>query len=286
MNTGLYDSRLPFVVDVGERFTPDRVLVRAVDVQRPTTPELDALIESEWERRMAEAHKNERMLFNGPMLRYVDHALETNRAGARIFRMTVGPSCYRDFVGTNLYNHHRLPEFGWHRFANPIGTTAILVTADSRICFGVRSSRVSYHASHVHTFGGSFEGRDRRPDGSVDPFESLTRELKEELDLNLDELVGLACVGLIRDNEIHQPEMLFEARLTLEAAALRKRWIGAECRDEHDDLVTIRDAPEAIVPFIKSAGLIAPVAIGALFLHGDQSWGREWSQRAADDYAL
>ncbi|MBX3395198.1 MAG: hypothetical protein KF841_07500 [Phycisphaerae bacterium] len=272
---------LPFVLDAVGVFPPSHVHVTTVDEPRPTTPELERLIAVEWERRIREAKANNRLLFNGPMLRYVSHAMRREESGEAHFDLTVGPTCYRDFVGTNLFNHHRLREFGWSRFSNPIGTTATIMTGDDLICYGVRSSRVSYHASHVHTFGGSFEQRDRRPDGTVDPFGSLTREITEELGLASDELHDLVCVGLLRDREIHQPEMLFETRVALSAEELRTRWESAESRDEHDGLVTLRNAPEEIVPFIQTCGQIAPVAIGALMLHGRLSWGHAWFDEAS-----
>ncbi len=281
----LMSRHLPFIIDAFGWFPPERVRVSTVDTPRPTTPALEVLIEKEWAHRLELARQTNGMLFNGPLLRYVDHAVKSDHSEkALVFHLTVAPTCYRDFVGTNLFNHHRLDEFGWHTFANPIGTTATLITADGLICYGVRSARVSYHASHVHTFGGSFEECDRRPDGTVDPFGSLTREILEELNVRPNELKDLACVGLVRDKEIHQPEMLFEATLDLTAAQLRRRWESAEARDEHDDLVTLPDQPGAIVPFIRSCKRIAPVAIGALFLHGRLRWGEDWFTSAARSF--
>lgn len=282
-------DRLPFHIDAAGRFPPDCVVVDLDPAPRPTTALLEALIAEEWERQLALAHGTDRMLFNGPLLRYVAHAVEPASAtdGGAVrparFRLTVGPTCYRDFVGTNLFNRHRLHEFGWPSFANPIGTTATLTTRDGLICYGRRSQRVSYHAGHVHTFGGALEERDCRADGTIDPFSSLARELLEELGLSPGEYTDLVCTGLVRDKEIHQPEMLFEARLHLTADELGRRWQTAEARDEHDELVTLPDQPEAIVPFIRTCGLIAPVAIGALFLHGLLAWGNAWFQRAARD---
>ncbi|HWL93143.1 MAG TPA: hypothetical protein VNT79_06385, partial [Phycisphaerae bacterium] len=153
------------------------------------------------------------------------------------------------------------------------------------ICYGLRSARVSYHALHVHTFGGSLEAGDRRPDGRVDPFASVAREIVEELNVRPEELRDLVCAGLIRDREIHQPEMLFEAKIDLTAADLRERWKAAESKDEHDDLVTLPNEPDAVLPFVRSCGLIAPVAVGALFLHGRLRWGEKWFEQACRDYA-
>lgn len=278
-----HTGRLPFVIDAWGRFDSAQVGVSFDPAPRPTTAELDALIAAEWDRQVALAKGTERMLFNGALLRYSGHRIERG-PGGNVFHLVVGPTCYRDFVGTNLYNRHRVEEFGWNRFSNPIGTTATLVSGDGLICYGRRSRRVSYHAEHVHTFGGALEATDRRSDGSIDAFASVARELTEELGLQPDEAHGLVCVGLIRDKEIHQPEMLFEARLEMTAAELRRRWQTAEARDEHDEIVTLDNAPEAIVPFIRGCGPIAPVAVGALFIHGLLAWGQGWFDQASSQY--
>lgn len=285
MALGPPDDLLPFVVMAFGRFAPARVRVRYDPMPRPSTAELDAAIAAEWERQFAAVKGTDRILFDGPLLRYRAHAVATDAGGmggiGDVFTLTVGPTCYRDFVGTNLYNRRRLTEFGWERFANPVGTTATLLTADGRICYGRRSSRVSYHAGHVHTFGGALEEGDRAPNGEIDAFGGVARELEEELGLSRGEIHDMVCVGLIRDNEIHQPEMLFEARLELTADELRGRWSAAEAKDEHDGLVDLGDAPDAVVPFIRSCGLIAPVAVGALMIHGRLRWGDDWFNRAA-----
>ncbi len=305
------NEALPFTTDVFGRFPPSAVRVTYDPTPRPTTDKLEALIAEEWDRQTAIAEEIGRLLFNGETFRYVRHEVERpSRAGdppvtpparrrchkqaavpqqrrchsgEEIFHVTVGPTSYRDFVGTNLYNHHRLGEFDWSFFANPVGTTATLITSDNLICYGRRSGHLAYHAGHIHTFGGSLEGQDMAADGSIDPFASLCRELREELAIRRDELADLYLVGLIRDKEICQPEMLYEARLDLTADELRQRWRTAEHRDEHDAIVTIPYRPEAIVPFIHASARIAPVAIAALFLLGRRAWGDNWFDRVAAD---
>jgi len=277
-------SELPFEIRAWGEFQPARVRVVHDPTPRASTHVLDALIADEWQRQTAAASLAGRILFNGDMLRYISHLVEQADGAARL-HLTVGPTCYRDFVGTNLYNSHRLGEFGWERFANPVGTTATLLTSDGLICYGRRSQRVAFHAGHVHTFGGALEARDRSADGSIDAFASLCRELAEELGIAPGELFNLRCVGLIRDGQIHQPEMLFEAELGLSSRELDKRWQSAEARDEHDELVCVPDQPETIVPFIQRCGLIAPVAIGGLLIHGRLRWGEEWFARAAEEMA-
>ena len=276
--SGLDETKLPFVVQACGRFPAGRVEIAYEASARPTTAELDAAIATEWERQVALAKGTNRLLFNGELLRYVRHEVRA-ASGGEIFSLTVGPTNYRDFVGTNLYNKHRIAEFGWERFANPIGTTGTIISADNRICYGRRWSRGAYRANHVHTVGGALEEADRAADGTIDAFAAVARELEEELGLRREELRDFVCVGMIRDKEIHQPEMLFEARVDLTVDELRARWQTAEAEDEHDEIVSLANEPEAIAPFIESCGPIAPVAVGALFIHGRLSWGADWERR-------
>ncbi len=271
---------LPFSVQVCGRFPPGWVETQYDPTPRPTNDELESLIAQEWDKQVVLAKGTGRLLFNGELFRYAHHDIRPHLNKGETFVLTIGPTCYRDFVGTNLFNHDRLAEFGWDLFANPVGTTATLISSDNRICYGRRSAKVVYHANYVHTLGGSFEKTDQAADGSIDPFSSVCRELAEEVNVSRDELGDICCVGLIRDKEIHQPEMLFEASLAMTAAELRDRWMTAEHRDEHDELVTLADEPDAIVPFIRSCGPIAPVTVGALFLHGYLRWGDAWVTRA------
>lgn len=268
-------TELPFHILATGRFDREQVNIRYSPVSRPTVDKLERLIAAEWDKRLALARAQGRVLFNGDLFRYLDHQIVEST-----LTLTVGPTCYRDFVGTNFYNHHRLAEFGWHTFANPVGTTATVFTADGRIVYGRRSSRVAFHADHVHTFGGTLEVADRAADGTIDAFDSVVRELFEELGLRREDLRDLVCVGLIRDTEIVQPEMLFETRVDLTGAELVARWETAASRDEHDGLVSLADASDAIVPFIQTCGPIAPVAVGALLLHGRHRWGDDWYAQA------
>lgn len=270
------DDSLPFVVLAFGRFTPDRLHIARETSPRETTPQLDAAIAETWALQLRAAQAAGRVLFNGDMLRYIAHETHGSPADGQVLRLRVGPTCYRDFVGTNLFNRHRLDEFGWHRFSNPIGTTATVVTADGYLCYGRRSASVSYHAHHVHTFGGALEDADAGPDDRVDGFGAVQRELHEELALERSDIREIVCAGLIRDREIHQPEMLFEARVKLTADEVVERWRGAESRDEHAELECLRDKPDAIAPFIAGCGPIAPVAVGALLLYGRGRWGEKW----------
>lgn len=276
-------SKLPFVIDVCGRFVPDHLIIDYDSALRPTTQALDALIAEQWERQLALARTDGRVLFNGDLLRYVAHDLHTDSQTV-YFRLTVGATCYRDFVGTNLFNRQHLNTFGWRCFANPVGTTATLITTDGYICYGRRSKAVAYHGGYVHTFGGTLEKNDRNSQGTVDPFASVLRELREELAVETADLMDFICVGLLRDKEIYQPELLFEGRLKLTFAEVLERWRQAEAQSEHEDIVKIPDYPDRALAALQEIAPVAPVALGAVFLHGRQTWGEDWLLQACEEW--
>jgi hypothetical protein len=45
------------------------------------------------------------------------------------------------------------------------------------------------------------------------------------------------------------------------------------------------DDPDALIPFISGCGPIAPVAVGALMLHGQSLWGPQWYESAVRQLA-
>jgi len=273
-------SALPFEILARGRFAPSQVEVRFDPTPRPTTPDLDQSIQREWDQRKREADAAGRLLFNGSLLRYLSHRADANR-----FDLLVGPTCYRDFLGTNLYQRHRVAEIGWHRFANPVGTTATLIARDRMLVLGRRSNQVAWHAGYLHTFGGALEEVDRGDAPTVDAFAAVRRELTEEAGLVAEDIEDLNCVGLIRDREIHQPELLFEARINLTFAELLPRCRNAESANEHVGLAAVGAHPDNIVPFLIYHAPIAPVAAAALFVHGLHEWGPAWFAEAANEWA-
>ena len=271
------DDTVPFELLAEGHFASGQLAIRWRDEPRPTTPELERMISAEWERRRADADRKGQILFNGQLARYLAH--ET-RDGC--LTLIVGPTDYRDFVGTNLYNNRRLAEFGRERFANPIGTTGMLIGRDGFLVLGRRGRRVAYHGGYLHTIGGGLEQDERRQDGTIDGFASLLRELNEELGITENEVMAIECVGLARDDEIHQPELLFEARIDLDREMLARRVDPSDPQQEHTELEFCLDRPEAIVEFLGAARPVAPVATAALLLHGKLAWGPEWFESACE----
>lgn len=260
-----------FIVDVFGQYMPEDVTVIWQDEQPIPDPRMQAMIDEEWAKLEADCRAKNAVLFNGKLLRHIRHETDDGR-----FTIHVGPTDYAAFMGTNFFNPHRADEFGWENYSNAIGTSATVITDDGWLLLGRRNERVACMAGYVHTFGGGLEPDDRRPDGTFDIFAAIRRELQEELSIGPDEIRELVCMGLIRDRSIRQPELIFNAYICSNREDVLGRLRHDDPHEEHESIVSCRDTPQAIVPFIRSTERIAPVAVGALCQHGRKHHGPQW----------
>ncbi len=294
------DGACPFDVLFARHYRRDQVVVRASSARRATTSAIEAHITRQWDAERAVAEQTGRTLFNGELGRLVradpgDDSLELH----------VGATTYKEFLGTNVYGDSSQPTADrdgmgspvgnrchsspagsrCHTFfsdylANPLGISATVITADGKIVLGRRSQRVAIHGGYLHTFGGMLEGPDRLEDGRYDVFGCAIRELCEELPIKPQEIADLVIIGLVKDAALGQPELLFDARLTIPFDDLKDRFESASLDFEHDAIEYTADERAVIVAFILGARPVAPVAQAAILLHGRHQWGAEFFETA------
>ncbi len=265
----------PFWIEAAGLFS-----ATSVHVTRDETPEqvhstVDSLIEATWVQMNTIANEQGRLLHDSLL-----GSLRGVATDGHTLVLVLGQTSYRRFVGTNLYNAAEVTRIGRQFLANPLGTSALILTADHCLMLGRRNHRVLFHAGHVHTCGGMLEVTDCGFDGTYDVFAAIRREICEELSVIADEVGEVFCTGLVRDVAIVQPELLFDARVNLTRRAVLERF-SAENDPEHSDWLACDDLPEAVVPFIQRTELITPVATAALLLHGRCNWGIDWYESAA-----
>lgn len=265
----------PFTVAVAGRYPADAVRVIWKDLPRQTNEALDDLIEKTWREKLDQAERTGQLLFNGWMARLIELQVD-----GEMLTLILGPTNYRDFVGTNLYNGHLVATLGDAFFSNALGTSATVITRDGYLLYGRRNDKVAYHGGYLHTFGGTVETSDRTPDGTYDVFAAVRRELREELSLADEEIGEVVCTGLARDHQIHQPELLFDVQVNMTRRELVARF-DAHADPEHVAIESCLDEPESIAPFVTGAGLIAPVAVAAMLLHGRGCWGHDWYENTS-----
>lgn len=269
------ESRASFAVMAFGRFHYDDLTTFWTDASRSTTPDIERDIARAWERHSAAAEAAGRVLYNGALAR-----LAAVRHAEGRLHFELGATCYRDFLGTNLENAERLRPLGDAFLANPVGISTTPITADGAIVYGRRNDAVAFHAGFLHTFGGAVEPADRGPGGAYDLFHAAMRELCEELAIAPDEVEELVCTGIVRDETLLQPEVLFDATLKLTRRQVLARFDPAAAGQEHARLECCFDAPDEIVPFLHAGDPVAPICEGALLLHGRHAWGEDWYQQA------
>lgn len=267
---------LPYMLDAYGPFERDQLRITWTGEHGPTDARIDALVDSTWKARTEQARRDNVLLFNGRLVRLLRHRVRNGN-----LLLETGPTDYAHFLATNYHNPHLGDDLGWHLFSNPIGTTATIITSDGWLAYGRRSGQVACHPGFLHALGGGLEAGELRPDNTFDGFASVLRELHEEADLKSSETEHIICLGLIRDGQIRQPELVFDVRVHLHRAQLADR-IDGRARHEHESLLFCRDDSEAILPFILNTPRIAPITIGALCLHGRQRFGQAWYERVVE----
>ncbi|MFT5048939.1 MAG: hypothetical protein ACI8QZ_000326 [Chlamydiales bacterium] len=242
-------------------FAPSAIDARYEAVLAPVPPELRRTLEAEWPGRVEKAAREGVHLTNGHLLRLTDY-----RATDSTLRLTLGDTTYAEFLGSNCVPQ-RHAETPWSSLANPLGTSALIVTADNKLVLGLRGDKVMHMRNQLHTIGGMFEAADLI-DGVVDATGSILREVREELGVGDTDIANVVCRGLIREIQHLQPELMFEVQVNLTYADVQDTWRAAESRDEHAQLIAIRDDRDSIAEFLASNPIMAPQARAALELRG------------------
>ncbi len=260
-----------FFLDVIGQFTRENLVIRWTDQKRPSTPEIDALIEKTWTEETAQAQQTGRKLFDGPLARLVECFAEETR-----LTLTLGPVGYKEFLGTNLTHANLRYTHGAEHLSDALGVSAAVVTRDGFILLGRRSQRVAYHVGRIHPIGGMLEPA-KSPTQLPDPFHAILKELSEETNLNPKQVADCVCLGIVRDKHIVQPELIFDIAVNVEADVICRASKEAVDRDEHTEMVPVRNHPAATVSFMEQHfGELTPVGLATLLLHGLRHWGSGW----------
>jgi len=259
-----------FFLDVVGRFARDDVTVHWSEETPACIGEVTRLIDQAWEVAVWEAKKNGQTLFDGPMCRLISYDRDEGR-----FDMTLGPVSYKQFVGTNQTQAYVRYLHGPEVLADPLGVSAAVISADGFLLMGRRSMRVMQYPGRLHPIGGTVEPS--RDSALPDPFQSMLAEFAEETGVTPDHVAGISMLGLVRDKNTVQPELIFDLNLDVDAAAVRQGALTAVDAGEHTDIVPVRNHPAAVVTFLeKNFSQLTPVGLAMLLLHGQQHWGSGW----------
>jgi hypothetical protein len=237
------------------------VSIKWIESSRPIVPRVEEQIERAW--RDAKGRLGEK-LFDGPMCRM--ESWEIFETGKRL-ALKLSRTSYRVFLGTNMTHPQLAEEFGPRILANPIGVSPALISSDGFLMLGRRNDSVAYYPRRLHPFAGALEPRE-----SLDIFDEVRRELREELGFGPGDVSEIICTGVIEDTLLRHAELVFVARSTKTRDQIR-----SQVRDEeHHASWSTPATAESIAAALKSEQNFTPVARGAMLLWGRLQFGEEW----------
>jgi 8-oxo-dGTP pyrophosphatase MutT (NUDIX family) len=209
---------------------------------RVIVPEVERLIEEAWHRTKSRPGVN---LFDGAVARCESIVVEHD-----VLRIALSRTSYRIVVGTNFENPHLGDTFGPQVMAYPLGVSAGVISSDGYLVYGRRNASVAYYPSRVHPFAGSLEVRD-----SVNLFDDVRRELREELNFTPGDIESITCIGVVEDTQMRHPETAYLVRTPRTLEAIR----ATMDREEHASLWHVSldrlsDAmkDESLTPFARA----------------------------------
>jgi 8-oxo-dGTP pyrophosphatase MutT (NUDIX family) len=229
---------------------------------RRLLPQVESAIESAWQHAI---QKPNALLFDGPMCR-----LESWHATPDQLTLTVSPATYKSFFGTNMSHPQFADQFGPDVMANPAGLSTALHSNDGWLLLGRRSETVAYYPGKIHPFAGCMEPTD------PDVFTAIHRELLEEL--SLTEVTNLRCTGIVADEKLRQPELIFAADTPLTRPQITSQLDPAEHRAIYAIPATADGIESAL---LADAHEMTPVAIASLLLWGRLRLAPDWFNRTA-----
>lgn len=238
---------------------------------RTTDPQIEALVERSWHEAERQAAIHGRSLFAGPLFRLVSYELSGDR-----IRMLLGPTDYREFLGTNGNRRQIEQQVGPldlpHYLSNPLAVGAAVRSSDGKLVVGRRSQRTMQDQGCWHVPAGHVDPRFHLHEGRVDAFQAISDEIHEELGCPREGLEPV-LLGLVRATETLKPEMLFAVNLPISWAELS----ALPLNEEHEAIQAIDDTPRAIDDFLRqSEPAVVPAGAACLWRYGVWKYGPDW----------
>lgn len=228
-------------------------------------PPIDAHIDRAWQTYLGTSAEKGIHLYNGPLFRL--DGFERTENGMHLF---LSDTDFRACIGTSSAEFaSAFPSAGR---ANPLTVSVVVVTSDRKIVIEKRR-RVDSRRRAYHVIAGYME-RDKDPARPPHPFDTLNREVREELGIDLDE-DSLSATGLIRT--MYGSEICFRCVLDIPFSRLIETKANSETDSEIETLEALDDFPPAVAAFLASHPTdLVPSGRACLLLYGGEAYGERW----------
>ncbi len=250
-------------------YRPDQLYITYdPSLRMPTSPTIQAWMDTLWEQKLALAREQKIPLFDAPLFRFVE--VEAKADGT--LHLVLGDTGYKEYVTT------RVPEFAQGRkreeLGNALSVCSVVETSDGYILLDKRQG-VDVYVGRYHVIGGFFE---RDLDSTVskqpDPFGAIRREIREETGILQSDISEQFCLGVVYDTATPHAEMCFLTCLTIPLAEVHNR-IPEE--DEIKQLETLFVTKVSLRDFLlKNHGNISATGEPNLLMYGGMRFGEAW----------
>jgi 8-oxo-dGTP pyrophosphatase MutT (NUDIX family) len=264
--------RLPFNPLLAGSYRQQAVQTRWSDQCLRTTPDVAHLIAETWRAARTEAAERGHEVYPGAMTRLIGWTADDQN-----LTLDLGPTDYREFVGTNLLNPDLADRYGKDSLANPLGISVAVVTADDQLIVQRRSQQVFEYPGYFHVGGGNVEPEDVVGPAAPGVFATARRELAEEMGIRADAIVELVCLGLAENRTNLKPDLLFEARISLPAAAF-----ASTSHPEYSHLAFIEGADGLSGFLVSHASQTSPAGVASLLAVGRRRFGENWYEETME----
>ncbi len=233
-------------------------------------PSAEDFIENAWETYVRACRDIGLTVYNGSVFR-LDSLVWTDGR----LSLTLSDIDFRSCIGSGTSDF--VAAFPHAPQANPLSVSVALVTIDGQIVLEKRS-RIDARRRRYHVIAGFMEREVDALDSQPDPFDTLRREVREELGLILDG--SLYGTGLIR--AVYGSELCFYCRLPVSFERLLEIKANSETDCEIDALEAIDDSPSAVASFLaRHITDFVPSGRACLLLYGREAYGEHWYNNVA-----
>jgi 8-oxo-dGTP pyrophosphatase MutT (NUDIX family) len=233
-------------------------------------PSAEKFIDTAWEAYVRASRDAGLTVYNGSVFRLDSFDWADGRLS-----LTLSDMDFRSVIGSGT--NQFVTAFPHAPQANPLSVSVALVTIDGRIVLEKRS-RIDARRLKYHVIAGFMERQVDARNSQPNPFDTLRREVREELGLILD--TPLYGTGLVR--AVYGSELCFYCRLPVSFERLLEIKANGETDCEIDALEAIDDSPAAVASFLmRHIADFVPSGRACLLLYGREAYGEHWYDNIA-----
>src|SRR3989441_2526562 len=236
-------------------------------LRMPTTPTIQAWMDTLWEQKLAIAREQNIPLFDAPLFRFVE--VEAKDDGT--LHLVLGDTGYKEYVTT------RVPEFAQGRkreeLGNALSVCSVIETSDGYILLDKRQG-VDVYVGRYHVIGGFFERHLDTTTTHPDPFQAIQREIREETVIQTADVREQYCLGAGYDLTTPHAELCFLTYLNIALAEVHTRTPEDQ---EIQRLLSLLVTQESLRDFVaQHHGNISPTGEANMLMYGAVKFGDTW----------